>query len=55
VPLFRAGVLEAGAGLAEPFPRRAFFVEGRPTGMDTVFTQPAWALTGFVGLGLRWR
>jgi hypothetical protein len=55
IPLFRAGVLEAGAALAEPFPRRAFFVEGLPTGMDTVFTQPAWALTGFVGLGLRWR
>lgn len=55
IPLFRAGVLEAGAELSEPFPRRAFFVEGQPAGMDTVFTQPAFALTGFVGLGLRWR
>jgi hypothetical protein len=55
LPFSRAGVLEAGLGLAEPFPRRAFFVEGRPAGMDTVFTQPALAATGFVGLGLRWR
>jgi hypothetical protein len=55
IPLFRSGVLECGAELAEPFPRRAFFVEGRPSGMDTVFTQPALAVTGFVGLGLRWR
>jgi hypothetical protein len=55
IPLFRSGVLEGGAQLAEPFPRRAFFVEGQPSGMDTVFTQPALAVTGFVGLGLRWR
>jgi hypothetical protein len=55
IPLFRAGVLEMGAELAEPFPRRSFFVEGQPAGMDTVFTQPALAVTGFVGLGLRWR
>jgi hypothetical protein len=55
IPLFGAGALEAGAELAEPFPRRSFFVEGQPTGMDTVFTQPALAVTGFVGLGLRWR
>jgi hypothetical protein len=54
IPLFRAGVLETGAELAEPFPRRSFFVEGQPAGMDTVFTQPALAVTGFVGLGLRW-
>jgi hypothetical protein len=54
-PFSRAGVLEAGVGLAEPFPRRAFFVEGQPAGMDTVFTQAALAATGFVGLGLRWR
>jgi hypothetical protein len=55
LPFCHAGVLEAGLGLAEPFPRRAFFVEGQPAGMDTVFTQPALAATGFVGLGLRWR
>jgi hypothetical protein len=55
IPLFRSGVLECGAELGEPFPRRAFFVEGQPSGMDTVFTQPALAVTGFVGLGLRWR
>jgi hypothetical protein len=55
IPFSRAGVLEGGIGLAEPFPRRAFFVEGQPAGMDTVFTQSALAATGFVGLGLRWR
>lgn len=55
IPLFGSGVLEGGAQLAEPFPRRAFFVEGQPSGMDTIFTQPALAVTGFVGLGLRWR
>ena len=55
LPFSRAGVVEIGAGLAEPFPRRAFFVEGQPSGMDTVFTQPALAATGFLGLGLRWR
>lgn len=55
IPLFGAGVLEGGAELAEPFPRRAFFIEGQPSGMDTVFTQPALAVTGFLGVGLRWR
>jgi hypothetical protein len=55
IPILRAGVLEAGVELAEPFPRRAFFVEGRPPGMDTVFTQPAVGVTGFVGAGMRWR
>lgn len=55
LPFSRAAVVEVGAGLAEPFPRRAFFIEGQPAGMDTVFTQPALAATGFVGLGLRWR
>jgi hypothetical protein len=55
IPIFSAGVLEAGVELSEPFPRRAFFVEGRPAGMDTVFTQPAVGVTGFVGAGMRWR
>ena len=31
---------EIGLEATEPLPRRAFFVEGRPAGMDTVFTQP---------------
>ena len=31
---------EIGLEATQPLPRRAFFVEGRPAGMDTVFTQP---------------
>ena len=55
IPVFAAGVVEAGVELAELYPRRAFFVEGRPAGMETVFTQPALGVTGFVGAGMRWR
>jgi hypothetical protein len=55
IPVLRAGVVEAGVEVAELHPRRAFFVEGRPAGMETVFTQPAVGVTGFVGAGVRWR
>jgi len=55
IPVLGAGVVEAGVELAELFPRRAVFVEGRPAGMETVFTQPALGVTGFVGAGMRWR
>jgi hypothetical protein len=55
IPIFRSGMLELGVEATEPFPRRSFFVEGRPAGMDTVFTQPTWGVKGLVGLGLRWR
>ena len=55
IPVLGAGVVEAGVELAELYPRRAFFVEGRPAGMETVFTQPALGVTGFVGAGMRWR
>jgi hypothetical protein len=48
-------VAEVALDATQPFPRRAFFVEGRPTGMDTVFTQPLASVTGWAGLGLRWR
>jgi hypothetical protein len=54
-PISRSALVEAGVEITEPFPRRAFFVEGRPPGMDTVFTQPTLAVKGFAGVGLRWR
>ena len=55
LPVLRPAVVEVGLEAAEPFARRAFFVEGRPAGMDTVFTQPVLAVTGSLGIGLRWR
>jgi hypothetical protein len=55
VPLWGTAVLEIGVEATQPLPRRAFFVEGRPAGMDTVFTQPVSAFTGWLGVGLRWR
>jgi hypothetical protein len=55
VPLFRAAALEIGVEATQPLLRRAFFVEGRPAGMDTVFTLPVSAFTGWLGVGLRWR
>jgi len=55
IPLFGAAALEIGLEATQPLPRRAFFVEGRPAGMDTVFTQPVSAFTGWLGVGLRWR
>ena len=53
--LSRALVAEVGAGDHQPLPRRAFFVEGRPAGMDTVFTQPVVTVAGWAGIGLRWK
>jgi hypothetical protein len=47
--------LEVGVEASEPLPRRTFFVEGRPAGMDTVFTQPVVSMAGWMGVGLRWR
>ena len=55
IPLFRAVIAEIGLEATEPLPRRAFFVEGRPVGMDTVFTQPVTTLAGWGGIGLRWK
>ena len=55
VPLLGAAALEIGVEATQPLPRRAFFVVGRPAGMDTVFTQPVSAFTGWMGVGLRWR
>jgi hypothetical protein len=55
VPVFQAWTIEVGVEALEPFVRRAFFVEGRPAGMDTVFTQPRVAWAGWMGVGLRWR
>ena len=55
IPLFGAAALEIGVEATQPLPRRAFFVVGRPPGMDTVFTQPVSTFTGWMGVGLRWR
>jgi hypothetical protein len=52
----KAGIIgEIALEATEPLPRRAFFVEGRPPGMDTVFTQPAVTLAGWAGVGVRWK
>jgi hypothetical protein len=55
IPVLRDGFVEAGVEITAPLTRRAFFVEGRAAGMDTVFTQAAVGLAGFAGAGLRWR
>ncbi len=55
IPMTQAWVAEVGLDATQPLPRRAFFVEGRPPGMDTVFSQPIASVTGWAGIGLRWR
>jgi hypothetical protein len=55
VQLSGALVAEVALDATQPFPRRAFFVEGRPVGMDTVFTQPIASVAGWAGIGLQWR
>lgn len=55
IPLFQGLVAEVGLEATEPLPRRAFFVAGRPVGMDTVFVQPIVTLAGWGGVGLRWK
>lgn len=55
IPIGSIALAEVGLGASEAVPRRSFFVEGRPPGMDTVFTQPAVAVTAWTGVGLRWR
>jgi hypothetical protein len=55
VPISRALVAELGIDATQALPRRAFFVEGRATGMDTVFTQPVASATAWAGLGLQWK
>jgi hypothetical protein len=55
IPIYQGLVAEIGAEVTAPLPRRAFFVEGRPVGMDTVFTQPVVTLAGWAGIGLRWK
>ena len=55
IPIYRGLVAELGLEVTKPLPRRAFFVEGRPVGMDTVFTQPVVTLAGWAGIGMRWR
>jgi len=54
-PIFQGLVAELGVEATQPLPRRAFFVEGRPVGMDTVFTQPVVTLAGWAGVGVRWK
>ncbi len=55
VKLIGTAVLEVGVSATEAWPRRAFFIAGRPTGMDTVFVQPAIALAAWIGVGLGWQ
>lgn len=54
VPLYRSVVLEIGVGAVQSWPRRAFFIAGRPAGMDTVFAQPGIAVSGWLGAGVGW-
>jgi hypothetical protein len=55
IPIYAGLIGEIALEATEPLPRRAFFVEGRPPGMDTVFTQPAVTLAGWAGVGVRWK
>ena len=55
IPIFQGLVVEIALEATQPLPRRAFFVEGRPVGMDTVFTQPVVTLAGWGGVGVRWK
>src|SRR5262249_46179240 len=52
IPIVEGVVAEVGVEATEPLPRRAFFVAGRPVGMDTVFEQPVVTLAGWGGVGL---
>ena len=54
-PIFQGLVVEIALEATQPLPRHAFFVEGRPAGMDTVFTQPVSALAGWAGVGVIWK
>ena len=54
IPIYQGLVAEIGLEITRPLPRRAFFVEGRPAGMDTVFVQPVVTVAGWAGIGLRW-
>ena len=55
IPIYQGLVAEFGLETTRPLPRRAFFVEGRPVGMDTVFIQPVVTVAGWAGIGLRWK
>jgi hypothetical protein len=55
IPILRGMIAEIALEATEPLPRRAFFVAGRPVGMDTVFVQPVVTLAGWGGVGLRWK
>jgi len=55
IPIYQGLVVEIGLEATEPLSRRAFFVAGRPAGMDTVFTQPVVTVAGWAGVGVRWR
>ena len=46
---------EIGLEATQPLARREFFVDGKPAGMDTVFTQPVVSVAGWAGVGLRWK
>jgi hypothetical protein len=54
-PIFQGLMVEIALEATQPLPRHAFFVEGRPAGMDTVFTQPVATLAGWAGVGVRWK
>ena len=58
IPLWAAAptlFAELGIDATQALPRRAFFVEGRAAGMETVFTQPIASATAWAGIGLRWK
>ena len=55
IPIYGGLVGELAVEATEPLPRRAFFIAGRPAGMETVFAQPAVTLAGWGGVGLRWK
>jgi len=55
IPIVQGLVVEIALEATQPLPRHAFFVVGRPAGMDTVFTQPVSTLAGWAGVGVVWK
>ncbi|MEO5767206.1 MAG: hypothetical protein ABIS92_02550 [Polyangia bacterium] len=55
VKLVGSAVLEVGLSASEGWPRRSFFIAGRPTAGNTVFAQPAVALAAWIGVGVGWQ
>ncbi|MEP6652556.1 MAG: hypothetical protein ABJA82_04305 [Myxococcales bacterium] len=55
VKLIGSAALEVGLSASEGWSRRSFFIAGRPTSGNTVFTQPAVALAAWIGVGVGWQ